>query len=93
MDFWGNKDFIVFRERSPLAAPLSVSLKARAEAATWADDGPAAMPAVHRLAVTPPTEALLLLPAGARAPPPPAHRPRVALAPRPTTDPAPSTAD
>lgn len=79
MDFWGNKDFIVFRERSPLTAPLSASLKARSEAATWADDGPAAMPAVLRLAVNTTIEALLLLPAIPGAPTVPDDGPVVFL--------------
>lgn len=62
MDFWGNKDFVVFRERSPLTGPLSTSLKARSEAAVWADDTAESMPAVLRLAVNTTVEALLLLP-------------------------------
>lgn len=67
LDFWANKDFIVFRERSPLARPLAAALRARAAEAEWADDTPAAQPAVLRLAVNSTIEALLLLPAPAGA--------------------------
>jgi hypothetical protein len=68
LDFWANKDFVVFRERSPLAGPLSAALRARSEAAAWPEDGPSALPHVLRLAVNTTIEALLLLPAAPGAP-------------------------
>jgi hypothetical protein len=68
LDFWANKDFVVFRERSPLSQPLAAALRARAARAEWADDTPAAQPAVLRLAVNATIEALHLLPAPAGGP-------------------------
>lgn len=62
LDFWANKDFVVFREKWPLAGQLSLALRARSEAAGWPEDGPSALPYVLRLAVNTTIEALLLLP-------------------------------
>lgn len=62
LDFWANKDFIVYRERSALSAPLSQALRARAEQALWPDEGPSAQSSLLRLAVNTMIEAILLLP-------------------------------
>jgi hypothetical protein len=72
LNFFANKDFIFFREkRAPLAAPLSASLRKRAEEMVWANaNAEAAYTAMFRLAVNTLADAMLLLPAreGASAP-------------------------
>ena len=63
--YWGNRDYVLFRDRNPLTLPFGASLRERGATAQWADDSPAAGLAAFRLAVNLTIEALLLLPPAA----------------------------
>ncbi len=73
-DFFSNKDFLIFRERQDLGAPLAVSLRQRGGEAQWGEESTGAHAAILRLAINLTIDAMLLLPqtggAGVPADPP-----------------------
>ncbi|MBL8113057.1 MAG: hypothetical protein JNK60_09250 [Acidobacteria bacterium] len=61
-DFWTNRDFILYRDRRPLAEPLAASLRLRAQEAAAAGGKPEAYTLVLRLALNTLVDAALLIP-------------------------------
>jgi hypothetical protein len=59
-DFFSNKNFVVFREKQEIKAPIAASLRALGGEAQWAQEGLGGESAVFRLAVNLTVDALLL---------------------------------
>lgn len=69
-EFFANKNFVIFREKVPLARPLAPALRERAQTVRW-DKSDSLSTATYRLAINSIADALLLLPpeAGETVPP------------------------
>ncbi len=66
-DFFANKDFLIFRERQELGAPLAASLRQRGGEAQWGEESIGTHAAIFRLAINLTIDAMLLLPQSAGA--------------------------
>jgi hypothetical protein len=62
LNYFANRNFVLFRERQPLAMPLASALRARAQAAAWGSSEEAGRTIFFRNVVNLAVDALCLLP-------------------------------
>lgn len=67
-DFFANKDFILFRERTNIAGLFAEAMRREGSDAQWGDDAETGQVPIYRLAVNLTIDALLLLPPPPGAP-------------------------